>query len=139
VAGVGLDDEAGSGEQGGVFGGDRRRPLQVEAAADDQHGRAEAGQPGPGGSRVERSVGAEGLGRVVIYLVFFGGVVGLGGCVPAAVEERGRGRPVGLGSPACGDPLERRGRVGEPRLPLTEVDDLASRYRVPSRPPGRSA
>ena len=77
---------------------------------------------------------------LLVRLLLVGRVVRLGGGVPAAVEERGRGRPVLLRSPAGRYPLEGGGRVREPRLASAKVDDLAPHRGVgfqADRPPAR--
>jgi hypothetical protein len=93
---------------------------------------AEPGKRRAGGRGVERSVGAEGTSPVFVSLLRFGGVVRLGGGVPAAVEKRGHGHPVRLGSPAVGSghPLEGSSRLRKPRLVLAKPEDLAPHRTV---------
>jgi hypothetical protein len=75
MASTWLDDELGRGEQGGQLADHPGRPLRVNTAREDQHGRAERGGRGPGSSRIKRSRGGEATGRILIDLRFSRGPI----------------------------------------------------------------
>src|SRR5215469_16889529 len=140
VASNRLDNEPGRGEQRGELGGYRRRPLQVQASGEHQHRRAERGKRRAGGRRGERSFGGKGTSRILVTLLLFRGLVSPGSGIPAAVEERGHGLPVLLGSRAVGYPREGSSRLREPRLIPAKPDDLAPHRTArlqADRPPAR--
>ena len=85
VAGAGLDDELGVREQAGEFNSRDRGDDPVEVAGDQQHRRIHLSESGTGGRRVERSVGVEDPGGLVVALAGLCRLVRLGRGIPATV------------------------------------------------------
>ena len=77
-------DKPGRGEQAGELGERLRRPLQVDAAREHQHRRAERSDRGAGGRGIKRPFGAEDPGSGLVGLRLSRCRVRLGGGVPAA-------------------------------------------------------
>lgn len=137
MAACGLDRELRLGEEADHASGQFRGRAGVEFARVHEDRRRQFGERGAGGGRVVGACGAVGGGRLVIRLPFVGGHVGAGGVVPAAVEERHHG--VVEGAPPGPGRLERRVRLGEPRLVLAQPgggEAVLDGHRQTHRPGG---